>query len=190
MILEKYRSMLPPYWYENQVADYHFEAAESEMVEQIAKIEQLRNQFFPMTATYSLDVWDWIYFGTKQFTPDVQRRQAIKEKYWSRVSFTPAVLRNLGLDASTLKVVTMEEVFATKRIRYTFKQKDMVDVSKLVKSFEKIRPVHAVGIDLSFTGSETIQLVDTVTMATKRYRKVRAMRVGLAPMMRGSEIAL
>jgi len=190
MIIEKYRRMLPPYWYENKIAEYHFEAADLELSEQQKKINELRDQFFPMTATYSLDVWDWIYFGRKQFMPDNQRRQALMEKYWSRVSFTPAVLRNLGLDASSLKIVTVEELFTTKRIRYTFKQEDTVDLNKLVTSFEKIRPVHAVGIDLRFTGSEAIQLVDTVTMSTKRYRTVREMRVGLAPMMRGSEVVV
>jgi hypothetical protein len=190
MILEKYRKMLPPYWYENKIAEYHFEAADLETAEQLRKINELRDQFFPMTATYSLDVWDWIYFGRKQFTPDDQRRQAIKEKYWSRVSFTPEVLRNLGLDASTLKIVTMEEVFATKRIRYTFKQEDTVDLNNLVNSFEKIRPIHAVGIDLRFSGSDSIQLVSTVTMATKRYRTVKEMRTRFAPMMRGSELVI
>jgi hypothetical protein len=63
MIPERYRKMLPPYWYENHVAMYHFEGGGAELGRQKEKIKELGNQFLLPYATYSLDVWEWIYFG-------------------------------------------------------------------------------------------------------------------------------
>ncbi len=63
MIPLKYQRKLPLYWYENQVAEMHFEGAGSETDHQTDKIRQMGRQYLLPFATYSLDVWEWIYFG-------------------------------------------------------------------------------------------------------------------------------
>ncbi|MED4581887.1 hypothetical protein P9578_03740 [Brevibacillus choshinensis] len=63
MIPERYRRMLPPQWYENNVAELHFEGTGGEVDQQTLKIKDLGNQFLLPYATFSLDVWEWIYFG-------------------------------------------------------------------------------------------------------------------------------
>lgn len=66
MIPLKYREILPPYWYENHVAMFHFEGAGNETDYQKAVIQELGKQFALPYATYSLDVWEWIFFGGKE----------------------------------------------------------------------------------------------------------------------------
>lgn len=63
MIPLKYRRKLPPQWYENQVAELHFEGAGSAIDYQEEKIREQGQQYLLPYATYSLDIWEWIFFG-------------------------------------------------------------------------------------------------------------------------------
>lgn len=180
MIPERYRKMLPPQWYENKVADYHFEGAAAAVDAHAEKRADLEQQFFPISATWGLDVWDWIYFGKKQSLNVEERRKNIQQKHWAYLGFTPGVLRAIGISSSRLKNVQMFEDFARKSIRYRYPIEDTFDMKSAVQAVEKIRPVHCNGVLFEPVSAETIELIDTLVVRMKDYHKVREFRVGMA----------
>ncbi|EMT54226.1 hypothetical protein I532_01430 [Brevibacillus borstelensis AK1] len=140
MIPLKYRERLPSYWYENTVAEYHFEGAGSEMDSGKQAIIDLGNQFLLPYATYSLDVWDWIFFGQVQRGTNQKRRDDLKKKYLSKARFTLTTLRTIGAMAGALRRVS--EDFPNKRIYFDFEAIAPLDLESLYADFERIRPVH------------------------------------------------
>jgi P2-related tail formation protein len=140
MIPLKYRERLPSYWYENTVAEYHYEGAGSEMDRGKQAIIDLGNQFLLPYATYSLDVWDWIFFGQVQRGTNQKRRDDIKKKYLSKARFTLTTLRTIGAMAGALRRVS--EDFPNKRIYFDFEAIAPLDLESLYADFERIRPVH------------------------------------------------
>lgn len=187
MIPFKYRSKLPPYWYENTVAELHFEGAGGEADYQEEKMKEIGNQFLLPYATYALDVWEWIYFGgdgatdvggiidqslyfdgqanfdgrylfsglpaviNENPTPDAEpqpdqpktmeeRRAAIRLKYAGKSRFTLRTLRLIGAEAGNLERVV--EDFQNKQIHFRFKGTEPVNTDKLIRSVQRLRPVH------------------------------------------------
>lgn len=189
MILERYRKRLPPYWYENEVADYHFEAAFFAADTHRALREDMEQQFFPLSATWGLDVWDWIYFGKKQSLSLVERRKSIQQKHWAYLGFTPSVLRAIGNSSSQLKNVQMVEDFSQKMIRYVYPLDDLFDIKGAVEAFEKIRPVHVNGVAFEPVVAETIEIRDVLAIGIREYHNVYEFRVGMTPIKR-SEVIL
>ncbi|MED0735680.1 hypothetical protein [Aneurinibacillus thermoaerophilus] len=63
MIPLRYREILPSYWYENEAAIYHFEAAKTALDTEEQQTDEWSKQFLLPSATYGLDIWEWIYFG-------------------------------------------------------------------------------------------------------------------------------
>jgi hypothetical protein len=188
MIPERYRQKLPPYWYENKVAEYHFEGAAAAIDTFAAQREDVEAQFSPLAATWGLDVWDWIYFGQKQSLPIEERRKNIQRKHWARLGFTPSVLRAIGLSASTLKNVQMVEDFYGKVIHYVYPIEDLFDTRHAVQSVEKIRPVHCNGVSFEPVSGESLQFVDHVVAGIKEYHTVSEFRVGMTPIKRYEEV--
>jgi hypothetical protein len=190
MIPERYRVNLPPYWYENRAAEYHFEAASAAVDEFAGRTEALGKQFFPLLATYGLDVWDWIYFGQKQSLSPEERRKNIQRKHWARLGFTPSALRAIGLGSSRLKLVQMVEDLDDKVIRYVFPMEDTFDTRNAVQAVEKIRPVHCNGVVVEPATRETIVLRDVLVVGMKQYHTVGEFRVGMTLMKRLEEVVV
>lgn len=188
MIPERYREMLPPYWYENRVAEYYFEGVAVPVDDYAARRGELGLQFFPLLATYALDVWDWIYFGQKQPLGTEERRKNIQRKHWARLGFTPSVLRAIGLSASTLKNVQMVEDFLGKVIHYVYPIEDLFDTKHVVQSVERIRPVHCNGVSFEPVSGDHLQFVDNVVVGIKEYHIVAEFRVGMTPIKRYEEV--
>lgn len=140
MIPERYRRMLPPQWYENDVAEYHFGGSEAVIDAFNLQREDILQQFSPWSATWGLDIWDRIYFGNKQLQSIEERRKNIKRKHWARLPFTLPVLKAMGQAAGKLEKVT--EDFLNKEIVFEFSVEKPVNVVGLSKDFEGIRPVH------------------------------------------------
>ncbi|MGG4454460.1 putative phage tail protein [Brevibacillus porteri] len=140
MIPERYRRLLPQQWYENKIAELHFEGAMSALDAHAQKRSDVEHQFFPLTATWGLDVWDWIYFGNKQLMPVDDRRKNIQRKHWGRLPFTMPVLRSLGQTVGDLISVT--EDFSKKEIEFEFSLQLPIDLIMLHDMFEQMRPVH------------------------------------------------
>ncbi|MGN7469638.1 putative phage tail protein [Brevibacillus sp. SAFN-007a] len=140
MIPERYRQMMPPYWYENEVAEYHFEGTASAVDAFHAQREDLQQQLTPWSATWGLDIWDWIYFGKKQLLSVEERRKNILRKHWARLPFTLPVLRAMGQAVGKLEKVT--EDFANKEVVFEFSDSQPVNLLDLSKDFERIRPIH------------------------------------------------
>jgi hypothetical protein len=139
MIPERYREQLPPYWYENEVAEYHFTAMGEETDCQMEKIRELGRQFLLPYATYGLDVWDWIFFGDTQIGTIEQRRADIRKKNFAKARFTLETLRAIGQMGGKLEKIT--ENFANKEIWFEFSDAP-VNLAQLSQDFERIRPVH------------------------------------------------
>ncbi|WNC14260.1 hypothetical protein [Brevibacillus brevis] len=188
MIPERYRKMLPPQWYENKVADYHFEGTTAAIDAHAEKRADLEQQLFPLSATWGLDVWDWIYFGKKQLFSIEERRKNIQQKHWAYLGFTPSVLRAIGISSSRLKNVQMVEDFGSKTIQYMFPVEDTFDTKNAVQAVERIRPVHCNGVSFEPTTRETIVLRDVMVIGIKEYHTVREFRVGMTPIKRYEEL--
>jgi hypothetical protein len=163
MIPLKYRQLLPPYWYENTAAFYHFSAAGEESDWQHESIKELGKQFRLAEATYGLDVWDWIYFGDKQLGTYERRREEIRKKNLAKANFTLEVLEAIGRTAGVLKRVS--EHFGSKEIWFEFDAGYPVNAIQLSKDFERIRPVHVKrGLTVADQGGE--QLVFSASTRT------------------------
>ena len=188
MIPERYRQMLPPQWYENKVAEYHFEGAATAVDAFAAEREDVLRQFHPWTATWGLDVWDWIYFGQKQLLGVEERRKNIRQKHWAYLGFTPSVLRAIGYSSSAFKRVRMIEDFEKKVIRYVYPVEDRFDTKNAVQAVEKIRPVHCNGIAFEPVSLERVELRDVLVVGMKEYHKVSEFRVGMTPIKRYEEV--
>ncbi|MED1954898.1 hypothetical protein [Brevibacillus centrosporus] len=184
MIPERYRKMLPPQWYENKVAEYHFEGTSTAIDSHAVKRQDMELQFLPLSATWGLDVWDWIYFGKKQLLSIEERRKNIQQKHWAYLGFTPSVLRAIGLSSSSFKNVRMAEDFTQKVIRYVYQIEDSFDTKNAVQAVERIRPVHCNGVSFEPVAAEAIELRDTMIVGIKEYNKVSEFRVGMTPIKR------
>ncbi|QDS35824.1 putative phage tail protein [Brevibacillus brevis] len=140
MIPLRYKRKLPPYWYENYVAEIHFEASGEEMDYQKEKREDIAKQFLLPYATWGLDIWDWMYFGEKQSGNYEKRRANIRSKVLAKARFTLDTLQKLGQSAGNLESVT--EDFVNKAIRYRFNTSQPIQLNQLTQDFQKIRPIH------------------------------------------------
>ncbi|MET3288375.1 UNVERIFIED_CONTAM: hypothetical protein ABID98_000945 [Brevibacillus sp. OAP136] len=140
MIPLRYRERMPPYWYENRVAAYFFEAAGGESQGQKEKILELGKQWLLPYATYSFGVWDWLFFGDNQVGTIEQRRLNIKKKLLAKAQFTKTTLMMMAQEAG--KLLGIEEDYRNKEILFTFTTSEPIQLSSFLESFEKIRPVH------------------------------------------------
>lgn len=140
MIPLKYRQVLPPYWYEIDMANRHFSVMEEEMDGREASINNLSNQFMLQRATWALQVWEWIYFQTEQCGTDAQRREAIRKKRLANKPFKLPMLRAFGAQYGRLKQVS-EDLLA-KEIIFEFSAEQPVDLKKFYEDFEYIHPMH------------------------------------------------
>ncbi|MEK5238036.1 hypothetical protein NST99_20290 [Paenibacillus sp. FSL L8-0470] len=140
MIPERYRGMLPPYWYEIDIVDRHFSVLEQEMIDRERTIDDLGNQFLLPRATWSLWVWEWIYFRRKMNGSESSRREGIRQKRWGNTPFRIPVLRDLGSQYG--KLVDIIEDINNKEIEFQFSTEEPIDQEALKRNFEYIRPVH------------------------------------------------
>jgi hypothetical protein len=179
---------MPPYWYENIVAEYHFEGAGSEIDTFERQREDVLQQFNSWSATWGLDLWDWIYFGWKQSLPIEDRHKNIQQQHWARLGFTPSVLRAIGYDSSPSKQMVMVEDFDRKVIQYSFPIGNKFDTKSAVRAVEKIRPVHCNGVSFEPVSREIVEMSDIVVVGIKEYHIVKEFRVGMTPIKRFEEL--
>lgn len=140
MIPVRYREMLPPYWYENEVAQYHFEGGGGEIDLKKEKTHELGRQFLLPYATYGLDVWDWLFFKDIQFGTNEERRSAIRRRNLEKSRFTLEILRAIGNEAGGLSRI--DEAFSRKEIDFYYNNPGIMRTVQLLDDFAKIRPVH------------------------------------------------
>lgn len=140
MIPLRYREMLPPHMYEIDMAKRHFDVMELVVDDREKSIDDLGNQFVLKTATWSLPIWEWIYFRQEQIGTLEQRRDAIRRKRWAKRPFTLPTLRLIGNKYG--KLLDIQEDFLAKQIRFVYSVESDVDIKSLMENFEYIRPVH------------------------------------------------
>lgn len=190
MIPHRYKEVLPPYWYENQVAKYHFTGA-SEPIERFAqKREELVSQFIPVYATWGLDYWDWLYFGKKQTASLTNRRKDIQRQHWAYLGFTPSVLRAIGLSASDTKKVEMVEDFSQKVIRYVYLCDEGFDSEHAALAVEKIRPVHCNGVVLEPVNGAVLTFSGDWFVGKRAYHAAGEFRAGMTPIKWNEEVRI
>lgn len=119
MIPLRYREMLPPYWYEIDMADRHFSVFEKEMDDRLKTIDDLGNQFILRRSTWALWIWDWVYFRKTQSGSDDERREAIRRKRWGHRAFRLPVLRDIGNQHG--KLLSVSEDFWPRRYNLNFR---------------------------------------------------------------------
>ncbi|MEC0131545.1 MULTISPECIES: DUF2313 domain-containing protein [Paenibacillus] len=140
MIPLRYREMLPPYWYEIDMADRHFSVFEKEMDDRLQTIDDLSNQFILRRSTWALWIWEWMYFRKTQEGSDDERREAIRRKRWGDRPFKLPLLRELGNQHGKLKNVS--EDFLAKEIHFEFSLVQPFNMAGLQADFEYVHPVH------------------------------------------------
>lgn len=140
MIPLRYREVLPPYWYENEVAGWHLGVMEEEIDLREKKMDDLIDQFLLKRATWGLGLWEWIYFRSEQLGAIEQRREAIRRKRLASKPFKLPILRQLGEQYGNLLGVTEE--FLAKEIHFEFDASSPLNLEGLLTDFEYIRPVH------------------------------------------------
>lgn len=140
MIPERYREVLPPYWYENEMAEHHFHLMEDVMDDHEQKIYMLRDQFILSRATFAMDIWDWIFFRKTKVGSLEERKEAIRKRMWAKLPFRIPVLRIMGELSGNL--ITVTEDFLAKEILFEYDSGSFVDVPRLYRDFEYKRPVH------------------------------------------------
>lgn len=140
MIPIRYREVLPPYWYENEVAGWHFGVMEEEIDLRGKKMNELVDQFLLQRATWGLGLWEWIYFRTDQIGTITQRREAIRRKRLAKKPFKLPILRQLGSQYG--KLLQVKEEFLAKEIHFEYDSSSPINVAGLFDDFEYIRPVH------------------------------------------------
>lgn len=150
MIPQRYREVLPPFWYENEIAGWHFSVMEETMDSREMNMDELQNQFLLQRATWALSLWDWIYFRSEQLGTTEQRREAIRRRKWARKPFNLAVLRSLGSQHGNL--IQVKEDFIGKIITFQYTLDTDANYefifNELLTDFEYIRPVHVNGLFL------------------------------------------
>ncbi|MDO7908419.1 hypothetical protein Q5741_18625 [Paenibacillus sp. JX-17] len=140
MIPQRYREVLPPHWYENEIAEWHFGIMEEAVDTHEAKLEELQGQFLLQRATWGISVWEWMYFHQVQSGTLEQRREAIRRKRLAKRPFTLPALRQMGAQYGKLQVVV--EKFEDKEIHFEYAANAPINVNGLQTDFEYVRPVH------------------------------------------------
>ncbi|MEK3920637.1 hypothetical protein [Paenibacillus sp. FSL K6-2393] len=140
MIPVRYREVLAPYWYENEVAGWHFGVMEEEIDLRSEKMSELVNQFLLQRSTWGLNLWEWIYFRTEQVGSLANRRESIRRKRLAKKPFKLPILRQIGSQYGKLLKVTEE--FLTKEIHFEYDSSSSINMEGLFTDFEYIRPVH------------------------------------------------
>lgn len=118
MIPVRYREVLPPYWYENEVAGWHFGVMEEEIDLREKNMDELVNQFLLQRSTWGLSLWEWIYFRSEQVGTIANRREAIRRKRLAKKPFKLSILRQIGAQYGKLLKVT--ESFESKEIYFEY----------------------------------------------------------------------
>ncbi|MEY8748635.1 hypothetical protein AB9M62_57280 [Bacillales bacterium AN1005] len=140
MIPVRYREVLPPYWYENEVAVWHFSAMEEEINLREQKMNDLVNQFLLQRATWGLGIKEWIYFREERTGSLANRREAIRRKRLAKKPFKLPILRQIGSQYG--KLLQVREEFLAKEIHFEYDSSSPINMAGLFGDFEYIRPVH------------------------------------------------
>lgn len=140
MIPVRYREVLPPFWYEHEMATWHFGVMEEAIDDCGRKMKEIQNQFLLQRASWGLSVWEWIYFHKEQTGSIEERREAIRRKRLARKACKLPLLRQIGGQYGKLLDVTEE--FKLKEIHFEYAATAPIDMSGLFSDFEYIRPVH------------------------------------------------
>lgn len=154
----KYRERIPQFYYEDKLFAALFDAVDPEITLHEERGKDIALQFHLQKVTWGLPVWEKIH-NIKPATSDpVERRRAIEEKENAKLPFKPEVLRSVANSASKLKTAEIEEDFARQIIRFIFQLEDTVDIVWLRKMYEKMRSIHALGMEAVVTRTDTIPL--------------------------------
>ncbi|SEB28007.1 DUF2313 domain-containing protein [Paenibacillus sp. 276b] len=133
MIPVRYREVLPPYWYENEVAGWHFGVMEEEIDLREKKMDELVDQFLLQRATWGLDLSEWIYFRTEQIGTIDQRREAIRRKRLAKKPFKLPILRQIGSQYG--KLLQVREEFLAKEIHFEYDSSSPINMAGLFYDF-------------------------------------------------------
>jgi hypothetical protein len=190
MIPDRYKRLIPPYWYENKVAEYHFTGASTPIELFAEQRREITEQPIPYLATWGLDYWDWLYFGKKQTSDLNERRRNMQRQHWAYLGFTPSVLRAIGQSASSSKKVEMVEDFQQKVIRYAYPADESFDHNHAVLAVEKIRPVHCNGVAFEPVSGEVLAFTVHAVAGLRAYHMVGEFRAGMTPIKWQEEVSL
>ncbi|MBG9798252.1 DUF2313 domain-containing protein [Brevibacillus laterosporus] len=193
MIPEKYRAILPPYWYENQVAVHHFEAGEAERAYQQARKLDLERQTMITTATWGLPYWEYMFQVTpKQGDSYETRRARVMAKYRERLPFTPALadsITRLFIKEQAADQVFIEENPDTGYFYISVPLWSIYDVASWVHDIHKRKRVpHEFMPQLAV--SDAIVFHERITINQKRYHRVHEFRVGMTPLKDQDEVVI
>ena len=193
MIPEKYRTMLPPYWYENQAAVHHFEAGEAEREYQQARKLDLERQMLITTSTWGLPYWEDMFQVTpKQGDSYETRRARVMAKYRERLPFTPALassITKLFIKKQAADQVIIEENPDTGYFYISVPLWSIFDVASWVHDIHKRKRVpHLFMPQLAV--SDEIAISAIIKINRRRYHKVSEFHIGMTPIKYQDEVII
>lgn len=192
MIPEKYREKLPPYWYENEVANHHFPTAAGETECQAEAIIDLTDQFRLSSATWGLDYWEYIYQVMRRPNDSHETRRArVIAKHRARNSFTPAEAISITqvFSSAALTDITVTENPSTGYFYIAVPCGTLYDLSAWVDEINRRKRVPHVFVP-QLTVSAAVTFTEKITVTMREYHKVREFRVGMTPLKAQSEVIL
>ncbi|BAU28949.1 uncharacterized protein DUF2313 [Aneurinibacillus soli] len=154
----KYRKEIPAFYYEEPFFAYSFDAMDKELLLHQWRGRDICNQFFRSQATWGIVVWESMFKVEKPIGSIGERRDGILEAHFFTLPFTPNVLTSIANSVSTMQGAKAEEIFDQQIIRFIFQLEDTVNIERLRKIFEGIRPTHALGMEAVVTGTDAIPL--------------------------------
>ncbi|MGG0752811.1 putative phage tail protein [Brevibacillus laterosporus] len=193
MIPEKYRIVLPPYWYENQVAVHHFEAGEAERAYQQTRKLDLERQTMITTVTWGLPYWEYMFQVTpKQGDSYETRRARVMAKYRERLPFTPALassITKLFIKEQAAYQVLIEENPDTGYFYISVPLWSIYDVASWVYDIHKRKRVPHVFMP-QLAVSDGIVFSESITIKQRRYHRVHEFRAGMTPLKDQDEVMI
>ncbi|MBA4534429.1 putative phage tail protein [Brevibacillus halotolerans] len=193
MIPEKYRIMLPPHWYENQVAVHHFDGAGGEIDYQRGKKTDLEQQMNIQTATWGLVFWEYMFQVVPKFGDSYETRRArVIAKYRQVNPFTPAMAKEitqLFISPDGMDRIEITESPDTGYFYISVPLWSIYDIASWVHDIHKRKRVPHVFMP-QLASYDRIEFVETIKVNQRRYHKVHEFRVRMTPLKYQNEVII
>ncbi|WP_232695471.1 putative phage tail protein [Brevibacillus daliensis] len=193
MIPERYREQVPPYWYENKAALYHYESGGGETEFQRAKKMDLDRQMSITTATWGLVFWEYMFQVKAKLGDSYETRRArVIAKYRERNPFTPALGRSITKLFVTQKGeerIQITEEPDTGFFYIAVPLDTVYDIASWVQDIHKRKRVPHVFMPQLVVEAGVV-IDEMVFVRQRRYHMVKEFRVGMTPMKYQNEVMI
>lgn len=183
-------SYVSPLYYQSRVILSIFEAIGREIDDLQKWIFEIRDQFFPQTATWGLRYWEeQLGLPINETLPIEIRRANIIARLATKYPMTRSRMERIINGYVPSKSAKVIEYFSDYSFAATLPVDEAIDYIEMGRAVYDAKPAHLVFIASPQT-RETIIVSDRVTTNMRRYHKVYELRVGMPLMKYQQEVVL